>query len=152
MQALMIIDVQRNYISNYPPALLQRINERIRQAFPRGEYVIYIINSKLHKADAAVQPLADGLYILGKSIFTKEHADAFTSPELLNFLAQQGIKEIELAGIDGNYCIAASAIGAYERGYNVKLCLNCIGARNAKRFERRLDELAAKGIKLIKNA
>ncbi|WP_425524554.1 isochorismatase family protein [Diplocloster hominis] len=40
----------------------------------------------------------------------KETASAFSNPELQGILRKNQIPEIEITGIDGNFCIASTAI------------------------------------------
>lgn len=148
MKALIVIDIQNGYIEKYEACLLQRINQRIQAAKDAQEYIIYIKNTKLLRSGNKTEELAIGLVILSNIIFCKEQANAFSCKELTEFLIQNHINEVEIIGIDGNSCIAASARGAKELGYQVSLPLECIGIHNNLRFQKTRQMLVEKGINI----
>lgn len=44
--------------------------------------------------------------------------------------------ELEIVGVDGNYCVKAAVIGAVKAGYNVNLDEECIGTSNSKKYKK----------------
>jgi len=148
MKALLVIDIQDGYIEEYEDCLLGRINQRIADAKNSREYVVYIKNTKLLRSGKKIAELAKGLAVVSDIIFVKEQANAFACDELLKFLGQNDIHNVELIGVDGNSCIASSAMGAKKLGYNVSLRLECIGRKNKERFRCVIQALAGKGIRM----
>ena len=145
-RALVVIDVQEKYIRKYEESLLSRINKAIQAAESRQEYIIYVKNTKCLRRGKETDEFAEGLLVLSGFVFCKEQANAFECEDLAEFLHKNGIQEVDIIGIDGNSCIAASAVGAKRCGYDVSLLAECIGVCNASRFEKTKAMLEEKGI------
>ena len=58
--------------------------------------------------------------------FSKPQGDSFANPKLNEFLTQQRVNEIYLAGLDPEFCIYATARGALNRGYKVNVITDAI--------------------------
>ena len=114
-----------------------------------GEKIVYIQNAKRLRSGRITDDFDAKLLVLSEHVFSKEQADAFTSEKLLAFLQSERISEVELAGIDGNSCISASAKGALQKGYAVSVNLSCTGVANPLRFERTKAVLSSLGVLLI---
>lgn len=149
MKTLFIIDVQKEYMEKYEDTLLAKINERIQQAEANKEIVIYVKNIRNLRSGKTSYEFADGLTICSSYIFYKERASVFTNQELLNLLQENKIAEVEVIGIDGNCCVASSALAASDLGYQVTLPCRYIGVQNTERFEKKKILLKKKGIVLI---
>lgn len=148
MKALLVIDVQQPYLRRYEGDLLARINRCIRQAAAQGELIVYIQNRLWPLPAKAAPPFAAGLEICSAHCFSKAKSDAFSNPQLAEFLCREGISTVELIGVDGNHCVAASAAGARKNGLQAALLCGCIGAKNKARFERTKRALAEQGVAL----
>lgn len=57
--------------------------------------------------------------------------------------------EIEIVGVDGNSCVASTAMDAQQCGYQVTLQCQYIGIQNVERFEQRKLVLSEKGIAIV---
>lgn len=68
---------------------------------------------------------------------------------MLEILRQNQVDEIEMVGIDGNSCIARSAIYAQELGYKVILPCAYIGVKNKEQFIKTKHVLEEKGIIVV---
>lgn len=86
--ALLVVDVQKEYIERYEDDLLKRINQRIEKAIADSEIVIYIENIKVLRHQEKKPPFADELRIASGHIFSKKKASAFSNIELVNFLEE----------------------------------------------------------------
>jgi nicotinamidase-related amidase len=78
-------------------------------------------------ADAIPELLAFGdrvLYVTGKVGF-----NAFSNTMLEDVLADQGIREVLVAGMVTSLCIDSTGRAAYERGYNVTILSDCTSGR-----------------------
>lgn len=146
MKALLVIDVQSCYMEKYEDDLLGKINQRIRTAQNEQECIIYVRNTKRLRSGKKTAEFAEGLSVVSEHIFCKEHADAFSNKQLSDLLEQKEVKEVEIIGVDGNFCVAASAAGAKKLGYQVFLRLECIGVQNSFRFFHTKQVLLKKGI------
>lgn len=149
MKALLVIDIQKEYIERYDKCLLTRINQRIQYAVENQEPIIYVKNIRKLRSGTKINELADNLNVCSSYVICKETASAFTNEELLDILRQNQVTEIEMVGIDGNSCIASSAINAQKQGYKVILPCEYIGVQNIERFEKMKLSLAEKGITVV---
>lgn len=149
MKALLVIDIQKGYIERYDKCLLTRINQRIQYAVENQEPIIYVKNIRKLRSGTKINELADNLNVCSSYVICKETASAFANEELLDILRQNQVNEIEMVGIDGNSCIASSAINAQKQGYKVILPCEYIGVQNIERFEKMKLSLEEKGITVV---
>jgi len=73
--------------------------------------------------------------------FTKKQSDAFLSPAFDSFLREQQGRLL-LVGLDGAYCVDATARGALNRGYRVTLFPAAISTESGKNIEKTGSRLA----------
>ena len=107
MKALLVIDIQKSYISKYETDIVQKINERIIEAQKYQYDIVYIKNTKKLRSGTVTDEFADELFLASDNVFCKDRADAFLSEELVSYLNSQKITEVEIIGVDGNSCIKA---------------------------------------------
>ena len=143
MKALLVIDVQDEYMKRYDENLLAGINQRIRYFSEHQQLIIYIQNVKKLRSGKVVSKLAKELIVSSPYILRKESASAFSNDELQSLLEAEKVTEIESVGVDGCACVAASAADAQKMGYKVLLPCNCIGVQNKERFEKKKQSLQA---------
>ena len=146
MKALLVIDIQKSYISRYNHNLLSKINERILEAEKNHWDIVYIKNIKRLRNRTLTEDFADGLAVLSDNVFCKNEANAFSSLNLFSFLQSKSIKELEILGVDGNSCIKASVKGAIDCGFSVMVPLDSIGVINQNRFENTKDLFTKLGV------
>lgn len=84
--------------------------------------------------------------VISDYILCKDTASAFSNSELQKILTENNISEIEIAGIDGNFCVKYTAIDSVLNGYKTRIIIECIGTQNKKRFEKTKLLLSDKGI------
>ena len=85
-KALLVIDLQDDYIQKYPPLFLACINERLQRATADKELIVYVKNTKKLRSGAKTTALVKNLNICSEYIICKETASAFSNPELLESL------------------------------------------------------------------
>lgn len=91
----------------------------------------------------------EGLSIVSDFIVEKEKSSIFSNPTLLDTLKQNEITNIELIGIDGNCCVASSAIDASKLGFSVVLPLIYVGTKNKERFSKTREKLLRANVQII---
>ena len=148
MKALLVIDIQKSYISRYDHNLLPKINERILEAEKSHWVIVYIKNAKRLRNRTLTEEFADGLAVLSDNVFCKYEANAFSSLKLLSFLQSKSIKELEIMGVDGNSCIKAS-VRAIDCGFSVTVPLDSVGVINQTRFEKTKELFTELGVMLL---
>lgn len=145
MRAFMIINMQENYVGEnrdkrrFPydeKVLIKNINQRLEKAKNNNEKVIYITNRFFYQSKKNQPKLVDGLDIISDNIFVKHNKNAFKNKELTEFLRKENITDIELAGIDGNGCIAKTAFAGVKESIKVSVNESCTQALNQKKFDK----------------
>lgn len=148
MKALLVIDVQREYMARYDISLLRRINQRIQYAIDKQELIIYVRNVRVLRNSKETYEFAENLNICSQYVIMKKKASAFSNSELLKILQQNSVSDIEMIGVDGNYCVASSARDAAKLGYNTCLSVEYIGVQNEGRFAMTCKDLKERGISI----
>ena len=153
--ALLVIDLQEDCIGGkkrerYNPELIPSINKSIHAADEAGGLIVYIQNQKTLQRGVVLSPFVKELAILSDHLFTKDKASAFSNPVLIEFLKKNAIDHIELAGIDGNSCVSATALDAMNLGFSVAFPLSLVGIANAERFGKTRARLEGAGITIRK--
>lgn len=147
-KALLVVDVQEEYIGRYEDGLLKRINQRIEKAEVDSELIIYIENIKVLSLKEKKSPFATGLHIVSTHVFSKKKVSAFSNYELVNFLKEKGINSLEIVGIDGNYCVFGTAKEGKKHFNSVTVNCDCVGVMNDQRFEKTKEALSELGVEI----
>ena len=159
----MLIDVQRNMLEPPTPVpsaastrgALQDLLTRARQA---DALVIHVQNDG--PPGEPDEPGTDGWELVfpvspGELVVRKDQSDTFAAnPALAKDLADMGITEVVIAGMQSNYCVAESSRGALKRGLRAILASGAHATYDenepasviSARIER---ELAAEGVTVI---
>lgn len=64
MKALLVIDIQKPYISKYETDIVQKINERIIEAQKHLYDIVYIKNTKKLRSGTVTDEFADELFLV----------------------------------------------------------------------------------------
>ena len=162
-KALLVIDMQEACVGKnhaeffkYDDNLLVRVNNIIKN----HETVIYIRNLMKNNFINKLAPvrvfdgtkeaeLAEELEKKGNIVFDKYKGNAFSNPELLEYFKKNNIDTVELIGVDGGGCVALTALGAIENGFNVILNTTAIGTMFEKKKDKYYKQLGAKGATFI---
>jgi len=150
-KALLVIDMQEAYLKpeHYEPSLIERINERIRMFSEQEQLIVYVLNTAKKNGEPFVSPLAAGLETAGEYRIVKTAVSAFSNESLERLLTEKEIQDVEVAGIDGNCCVAYTAEDAVRHGHKVSFPLSRIGIRTKARFEKTRERLIAAGVELV---
>lgn len=157
-KALIVIDMQECYIGPackhpfYPDTLIEKVNERIRQAEACSEMVFYVKNKGRMAPAGHVPDFAPGLLLVSDIILVKDRMSLFCNPSVPGLLALHHIDALEVVGIDGNFCVAATAIDAARAGFPVAFPLSYIGIRHEKRFVKTREKLLQAHVQIIESA
>ena len=146
IKAVLVVDIQKEYMKQYDENLLTAINYRIREAVMKNELVVYIKNVRCLKRGKVINEFADGLDVCTSHVFYKEKASVFSDEQLLTMLRKNKVSEIEVIGIDGCCCVARSAMDAQALGFKVSMPCSYIGVKNQERFEKKKMLLRKQGI------
>ena len=153
MKCLLVIDMQEDYVGNsrntrmYPynaKELINSINEKISK-YP-NESVIYIVNRFFWELGRKPKRLVDGLSVISDNVFEKRKASCFSNKKLLEYLQKINASEFELVGVDGNYCVGASAIHGVTNQYKILFNESLVGIGNYNKFKKTKKKLEKIGV------
>ncbi len=156
MKGLLVIDMQEDYVGakrnkkRYPydtQKLIVEINKRIEQY--SDETVIYIANKFFWEIEKAPKTYVNGLNIVSSNSYMKRKSSAFSNEELLKYLQKMNITSLELVGVDGNYCVANTALDGIKKGFAILFNEYCIGISNQAKFTKTKKTLLKKGVQFI---
>lgn len=156
MRFLLIIDMQEDYTGEnrnrkrFPydiEPLIDNVNNRIN-SYSR-EHIVYIKNQFFWEPPKREKSLSKGMNVVSNQIFTKRNNNSFKNIEFANFLREKNVTELEIIGIDGNYCVKATAIAASKAGYKVFLNENCIGIADTKKFRKSKMKMKRIGVRFL---
>lgn len=77
--------------------------------------------------------------------FEKSRADAFSNKKFEAWLAENHIGQLKLVGLDGCYCVQATAHGALNRGYAVEILQDGVLTAFPARWQECKMQLQARG-------
>jgi nicotinamidase-related amidase len=91
----------------------------------------------------------DRIAVVSPHVFDKEQPRAFSSPGFVQYLKSRDISELALTGLDGCFCVNATAKDALKRSLGVELIDAAIATSFPKRWLRLIQTLLAKGATLV---
>lgn len=169
-KALLVIDAQEDFIGeqrnkdkfDYEDVdeLVKNINDKIRTYEQDMDEVIYIANilpnnffnkkffgygiagSKGAKFDKRIK-------IVSGNYFEKQVGNAFKNNNLVKFIKDNEINEVELIGVDGIGCIFRTAKGAIDIGLKVTIVSDGVGTVNPEKFIKMSMKLKSFGVAYI---
>lgn len=153
MKCLLVIDMQEDYVGDsrnvkmYPyqaKELIHSINGKILE-YP-NESVIYIVNRFFWEIGRKPKKLVDELSVISNNVFEKRKASCFSNKKLLEYLQKVNASELELVGVDGNYCVGASAIDGITNQYKILFNESLVGIGNYNKFIKTKKKLREMGV------
>lgn len=128
-KALLVVDVQNwGFTGDWPvpdhEELLAGIQRRIDEARAHGELVVWVQNDGpdgeldapgLPFWELSLEPAAD------ETVWRKTTQDVFESnPNLAPFLAENGVTELDIVGLQSEMCVRSSTLGARAAGFSAR--------------------------------
>lgn len=169
-KALLVIDAQEDFIGdqrnkkkfNYEniDELVTNINENIRRYEKNNDEVIYIAqvlpNNLFYRkffgftiSGSIGSKIDKRIKIASKNYFEKQFDNAFTNKNLLKFIMDKRINEVELVGVDGSGCVAKIAKGAIKAGLKVSILNDSIATITPEKFTKISIKLKQFGVAYI---
>ena len=169
-KALLVIDAQEDFIGeqrnknkfNYEDVdeLVKNINDKIRTYEKNMDEVIYIANVLPNNffskkffgygiAGSKGAKFDERIKIVSENYFEKQVGNAFKNNNLVKFIKDNAISEVELVGVDGIGCVFRTAKGAMKIGLEVAILSDSVGTVNPEKFIKVSTKLKAFGIHYI---
>ncbi len=172
-KALVVIDMQEDYTGDTakPPfpyknskELINKVNNIINETHKTNIKTIYIkqefdgpigrfIANTFAKGTAIKgnpgTEIDSRVEIVSPHLFGKPKGDSFSNPEFEQFLIDNSIDELFLAGLDAEFCIYYTALGALNREYKVTIIKDAIAIQAENKMQKMMDKYIDKGVTLI---
>ncbi|MDQ1412363.1 MAG: hypothetical protein QOJ52_1417 [Acidimicrobiaceae bacterium] len=162
--ALLLVDAQRNMLEGEVPIpgatdLRLTLESLLAQARTAGAIVVHVQNDG--PPGSPDEPHTEGWELVlppapGEVVVRKGEGDAFAAnPELADTLRELGVDQVIVAGLQSEFCIQATSLGAMKGGFRVFVPHGAHGtyddgtsaaAEVANAVER---ELAAEGVEVL---
>ncbi len=164
--AVLVVDMQTDFVegNGYDHAEIEskvkRINSRATEAHAAGipvatlrqiyrgtiaTTVVKLFGKGLGNPGSGGLELHHTIDVKAEADFVKSRLDGFSNPELERWLASHDVGQVEIVGLDGCYCVAATARGALNRGFDVTLSDSMILASDQRRWLTNREKLIAAG-------
>lgn len=169
-KALLVVDVQEDFIGELrnknkfsyenTNELVNNINQKIEIYSKNMNEVIYIANvlprNFFYKkffpyglVGSQGAKLDKKIKIVSENYFEKQVGNAFKNNNLVKFIKEKGINEVEIVGVDGTGCVFRTAKGALEIGLKVSILKDSVGTINRKKLINIIKKLEAIGVMYI---
>jgi nicotinamidase-related amidase len=165
--AVLVLDLQRDFLEDagrMPVArqqvdgLLVAANTVIDRAVAQGVPVAYVLNEfprsawllnfLRHGAALVGSPGAEldpRVHVAGEARFPKHRTDAFTNPGLDAFFRDRGVTRLVTLGVFAPHCVRGTVAGALERGYQVTVVSDGVGAATDRARDKALERMKGDG-------
>jgi biuret amidohydrolase len=167
--ALLIIDIQKDNVAEdgpfpFDPTEVSQLIDRVNletACYEENEFPVYFIRQIYSNIPAQLfsKLLLKGITLAGRpgaelddrlslrhgNIFDKPSQNAFKKTDLNTELSSQDIQHLHIMGLDGAYCVAATADGALDLGYDVILHEDSIITNQPKKWNKLKGMLYDKG-------
>lgn len=149
MEALLVVDIQPETVKpRNAEGMIGIWNEVIGSYDP--DRVAYIANLKPFARAPKGNPFAEGLDVVSRNVFFKRVPDAFTNKALSAWLEKVGVDSVKIIGIDGNWCIKTTALGAIKHGFEAIVVEDAVASANTKAFKSKtLPLLKSRGVQFL---
>lgn len=146
MEALLVVDIQPDTVRTRKAEPQIGVWNKVIGSFA-PEQVAYIANLGPFARVPQNNPFAEGLDVVSENVFYKRAPNAFTNSALSEWLNDICADQVRIVGIDGNWCIKATALGALKHGFRVTVIEDAVASANIQRFkERTVPRLKKRGI------
>lgn len=155
MKALLVIDMQEDYVGEkrnvrrFPydsETLIRRVNRRIEDCENEGDVVVHILNRLFYQSKRFTPRVVEGLNVVSDLVFIKNRASCFSNSELVRLLHKSHVTGLEMVGVDGNLCVAASARAGVKNGFSVAFNQHCIEAAKKDQLRKTISGLQDAGV------
>ncbi|MEH7443528.1 cysteine hydrolase [Bacillus sp. JJ1122] len=168
---LFVLDVQRDFTdleARFPVAknqvkpMIENTNKIISNMNHEKMHIIYIGNefernqfiSNWFRNHASLKgspgaQLNVQLRIVNNNYFAKNQGDAFSNSSLVDYIQDNNIKNIFIAGLFAEGCVTATAKGAKKRGLSVFVLEDAVAGANDRKRDMALRNLSLMGVTLI---
>ena len=170
-KALLVIDVQENLVNpgskiHMDPtgrdSFFNSVNRSIDTFQARGLPVIYIVNQwtnpvlnwftgNVCKKGGKGTGIDKRVRLVNDKIYIKSKGNALTNKELLDYLKNNSITELYLAGLFAEECVKGTLKGGIRQDFKVTMVEDAIGAKSRKNKTKSIEYYKRKEANVIKS-
>lgn len=149
-RALVIIDIQNDITKNYRD-IIDNINKSVEWAQGKGMFIVYIKHNNITAGTRTFKPgtrgeqLVPELSVVSDNIFVKTKANALTSVDFSQFIADNEIDEFYVCGADATACVKSTSYNMVKAGYKVHVLSDCVTSYDLKKMDEMLAYYEKKG-------
>ncbi|MGN0143612.1 MAG: isochorismatase family cysteine hydrolase [Clostridium sp.] len=170
-KALLVVDAQDDFIGeqrskkkfdyeNDIDDLIENINKSISNYYENNDEVIYISHvipsSYFNKkfigygiSGTKGAKINEKIKIVSENYFEKHTHNAFKNNNLVKFIKENNISEVEIVGCDACGAVSSTAKGAVDMGLKVTVMTDATATINEKKFIRLSSRLKEFGVAYI---
>jgi nicotinamidase-related amidase len=151
--AILIVDVQKFFINKFTKDIPKKITIFLnKKKFDFVLFSKFIFSRKSSFAKFIKKPrlinqkdidIVSELkkFITKNNVFTKSTFSSLKSKQLLNFLKKNKVGKLYLCGLDTNACVLATAVEAFDLGFDVKVLEDLCGSHSSKKYHKNAVEI-----------
>ncbi len=141
--ALIVIDMQEAFLKAMPgrERLVRRCRFALGAAGLLGMRAAF--TAQLPEKLGPVLPALTEAAGAGAPVFAKTAFSALDAPGLRDWLAEESIDHLVLAGLETSICVCQTALAATDSDFAVTVLTDCVGGRRAEDGRAVLSHLAA---------
>lgn len=149
MQALIVLDVQKGLMKRKQFERQQNNITALMKDFKNRQQVIIATQHLLPGSGSIFDPesedsqLAEGIEKNSDLVVVKSSPNAFSSPELSEYLVKHQVDQVFVVGFNAEYCCLFTSIVASDRGYKVTYIEDASGTVNDE------DTYEMKGLDIV---
>ena len=168
-RALIVLDVQENLVDPQSKlhidcsdldTFFRNINMSIESFNERGEFVIYVINEwsnpfvnmftgNVCKKGGTGVGLDKRLLVVNDILYSKSRPNASTNQSLLEFLRDNKITDVFVAGLFAEACVKATSRGLLKESFKVFVIGDALGTKSKDRKAGALEYFENNGIQVV---
>lgn len=167
--ALVIIDLQNDFTLESGKAhactsqvdklipIVNNLSEQFSQekryiAYLRTEWsnpIVKLLTKNSVKRGTPGAEFDSRLKMYSDNVFTKGDKNSFSCSNFVEFLENNSINHLYLAGLATDYCIKITSENAINKGYQVTVVSDAVAAYKCGDYEKSLQVLSSKGVNII---
>lgn len=146
--ALVVVDVQESLMPKIPaaPVIVEEIIRLIRFARLLGLPILW--TEQYPKGLGPTVPEIAG-ELTGLTPIEKLAFGCMADPQFVAALQETGRTNLLITGVETHICVLQTALGAVERGFEVWVAADAVGAREARQHDAALNRIVDSACQLV---
>ena len=168
--AVLVVDIQNDFTGEKAKMpvdkaqaiqMMSNVNTLLDKTSKTKTEVIYIGNEfskndplNIFRNFAAIKgtegaKLDRRLHVISDIYFAKHRGNAFTNPELDDYLKAKNISELFICGLFAEGCIYATINGALKKNYKVNVLTDCLASKSDRKRNSMINKYDKMGVRNV---